>query len=111
MGGDKERRKERKEIDFSLEFHPEVEFDLQSGYDYYEKQRSGLGEEFLLSIEACINYLQRNPLHSPLVNSKTRRSLIKRFPYGVFYVLGTKQIFITAIVHLSRNPKIWKRRK
>jgi len=33
---------------------PEAEFDIGDAYGWYEERRSGLGEEFLSCIDACI---------------------------------------------------------
>ncbi|MDB5284243.1 MAG: addiction module toxin RelE [Bacteroidota bacterium] len=110
MGRNKGADQEKREVKYSLEFHPDVEFDLQEAYDYYEEQRGGLGDELLLSIEASIEYITRQPGHFAIVSSHTRRCITKRFPFGVFYFIEGGKIFITAVLHLSRNPKIWKNR-
>ena len=33
---------------------PEADLDIAEAYAWYENQRTGLGEEFLSSIDACI---------------------------------------------------------
>jgi hypothetical protein len=48
---------------FSVVFNSNVEADLTDNYDYYELQLPGLGSDFLLSVEATLNYIQREPLH------------------------------------------------
>lgn len=40
---------------------PEAEQDLDEAYAWYEKQRVGLGEEFLTSVDACIEFICRFP--------------------------------------------------
>ena len=40
---------------------PEAEQDLADAYAWYERQRSGLGEEFLGCVDACIEALTRSP--------------------------------------------------
>lgn len=48
---------------YSIVFNQNVEADLADSYDYYEIQLPGLGSEFLLSVEAGINAISRDPLH------------------------------------------------
>ena len=40
MGRNKEGAEEKKAIIFPFEFHPDVEFDLQDAYDFYEERRA-----------------------------------------------------------------------
>jgi len=41
---------------------PKVEQDVQEAYNWYELQVQGLGEDFLLSVDAAINAILRKPL-------------------------------------------------
>ena len=96
---------------YSIVFGSVVESDLTETYDYYETQIEGLGSEFLLAVEATINSVKRNPLHFQKVYKNKRKANLKRFPFGVFYVLSTEYIIILAVIHLTRDPKTWKSRK
>ncbi len=60
---------------------PEVERDLSEAYDWYECRRTGLGEEFLSCVDACILAVCRNPAIHALVYANYRRALVRRFPY------------------------------
>jgi plasmid stabilization system protein ParE len=42
-------------------FTPEADDDVAASYDWYESQEPGLGEDFLRSVEACVNGIQRHP--------------------------------------------------
>ena len=64
---------------------PEAELDIAEAYVWYERRRIGLGEEFLSSVDACMEGIRRQPEMCPLVYETYRRSLIRRFPYAVFY--------------------------
>ena len=39
---------------------PEAERDASEAYTWYEQQESGLGEEFLRCVDACIRAIRRN---------------------------------------------------
>ena len=64
---------------------PEAEWDVAEAYVWYEGRRAGLGEEFLSSVDACLQSIRRLPEMYPVVHEAYRRSLIRRFPYAVFY--------------------------
>ncbi len=89
---------------------PEAEAELEEAFAWYEQQVAGLGEHFLLAIDATIDSIQRNPLQYPVVYNGIRRALTRRFPYQVFFVVEDMQISIIAIFHGMRNPTIWRNR-
>jgi len=90
--------------------HPEAELDLADAYEWYDEQRSGLGEELLLSIEVTLEAIRENPEQFPVVHKDVRRALIRRFPYGVFYLVEKEVVVVLAIFHARRDPKHWQSR-
>ena len=76
----------------------------------YEGRRAGLGEEFLSSVDACLESIRRRPEMYPVVHEGYRRSLIRRFPYAVFYELSEATVTIYAVFHTSRDPDKWRQR-
>jgi plasmid stabilization system protein ParE len=92
-----------------LIIRPEAERDLQDGYEWYETQGSGLGDQLAESVEAGVKFIKEFPLASPVVYKNVRRFLVKRFPYVIFYVVEADAVVVIAIFHCKRNPKVWKR--
>jgi len=89
---------------------PEAESDIKDAYEWYEAQRKGLGEGFLLCIEEALSRASRNPEIYSVVYKQVRRVLIHRFPFGVFFIEGEESISVLAVLHARRNPKTWKGR-
>ncbi len=89
---------------------PEAESDIKDAYQWYEAQRKGLGESFLLCIEEALSRASRNPDIYSIVHKNVRRVLIHRFPFGLFFIESEKSISILAVLHARRNPKMWKGR-
>ncbi|MBX2998399.1 MAG: type II toxin-antitoxin system RelE/ParE family toxin [Caldilineaceae bacterium] len=94
----------------SIVFRAAAEADLREAYQWYEAQREGLGESFLLSIEAASAAIQRSPEAYPVVHKHVRRALIRRFPFGIFYLVEPEQVVVIAVLHVRRDPKHWQRR-
>jgi plasmid stabilization system protein ParE len=88
---------------------PEAELDIAEAYVWYEGRRAGLGEEFLSSVDACLESIRRQPEMYPVVHEGYRRSLIRRFPYAVFYEPSATAT-IYAVFHTSRDPDKWRQR-
>src|SRR6185295_4650920 len=84
--------------------------DVRTAYLWYEEQRPGLGEEFLAALKDAEDFLATMPLACPLLHRNTRRILLKRFPYGLYFRLDQATVIVVACYHGSRNPEGWKRR-
>ncbi len=95
---------------YSITYLPEVEKDVQDIYDWYEEQHPGLGEDFLLSSDASLSSVERNPLAYQKVFKVVRKANTKRFPFGIFYIIDKDVITVLAVIHLSRHPRTWKKR-
>jgi plasmid stabilization system protein ParE len=73
---------------------PEAEQDIAEAYGWYERQRFGLGEEFLSRVDACIERVIRNPDGPKIVHENYRRILVRQFPYAVFYEHATDSVTV-----------------
>ena len=96
---------------FSVRLRKEAEEEIRAAFKWYEIQVKGLGHEFLLSVDACLSSLKREPEMYPAVHLEIRRALLKRFPFGVFYLIEDRSIIVLAVFHARRNPNVWKTRK
>lgn len=91
-----------------LVVEPEAEDDIQEIRRWYERQRPGLGGEFLSCVEAFLAQIQRMPELFPVVDEGSRRGRIRRFPYAVYYEVESDQITIQSVWHLRRAPGSWR---
>ena len=94
-----------------LLLRPAAAADLEGAFLWYEEQRPGLGDEFLAAVHATLDTIAESPHRFPVVHRDTRRALVRRFPYGVFYRFVDDTVFVVACFHASRDPKRWARRK
>ena len=89
---------------------PEAEDDLKEAFYWYEDKRTGLGYDFLLQVDAGINFIYRNPEIHSIEYKGTRKHLIKRFPYKIIYLVEEEKIIILAVLHGKRRPDLIKKR-
>ena len=89
---------------------PEAESDIAEALDWYEAKRAGLGIEFFIAVDNAFLAIQQCPLAFAKVHREVRRALVKRFPYGIYYVAGEKEISVLACFHAKRTSAGWKRR-
>ncbi|WP_084185077.1 type II toxin-antitoxin system RelE/ParE family toxin [Desulfonatronum thiodismutans] len=93
-----------------VRFRKEAETDIENASVWYEKQFLGLGHEFLDKIDESLDAIQNNPLMYPVVHRDTRRALIGKFPFAIYYRILDGFIIVVAVMHGSRNPLCWKER-
>ncbi|MEM6454878.1 MAG: type II toxin-antitoxin system RelE/ParE family toxin [Acidobacteriota bacterium] len=87
-----------------LRITDEAEQDLVEGARFYDTQSPGLGQYFLDTLFADIESLR---LHAG-VHARHfghHRLLSRRFPYAVFYKIGSDEaVEVRAILDCRRNP-------
>jgi plasmid stabilization system protein ParE len=97
-------------MEYSIFIRQEAESDLKEIYKWYESCQKGLGGDFKYCIEETINKLKQTPQTYPTVHKNIRRAFIRRFPFGIFYLVENNSIIVLAILHPRRDPRKWKER-
>jgi len=97
-------------VTYSLSIRKEAEADIAEAFQYYESCRENLGSDFVLCIEELLSRIKKNPGQCKTIYKNVRRALVKRFPYGVYYVNNQNQIVVIGVVHARKNPRHWQAR-
>jgi plasmid stabilization system protein ParE len=77
-----------------LVLRPQAEEELLGARDWYEEQRPGLGEAFATKAQG-----------------ETRRALVRRFPYAIYFHAMSDEIVVLAVIHSRRHPRHWQSRR
>jgi toxin ParE1/3/4 len=93
-----------------LRLTAEAKSDMRRIWAYYEKRRSGLGDEFLDDLGAAVRQVRELPAAQPVYWNGTRRVLLRRFPYGAAYRVSADDIVVLVIAHTSRSVRVWRGR-
>jgi plasmid stabilization system protein ParE len=83
---------------------PQAETDMATAATWYNQQSPGLGTDFLRAVDVCIAAVARNPAMFATVYRKVRRALLRRFPYGLFFVITGESVVVIACLHWKQNP-------
>ena len=94
----------------TVRLRPEAEADVSDAARWYESQRSGLGSVFLDEVLRTLSSISEYPDLYPRISGDVRRALIRRFPFGVFYVVDESEVVVLAVMHGRRAPARWKNR-
>ena len=93
-----------------IEFLPEAELEILNAFVWYECRRPGLGHEFLGALDAALVEATASPRGFPKVARRTRKALLRRFPYLVLYVVDESRILVLGVLHGHRDPDAWSDR-
>ncbi len=86
---------------------PAAAADIDEAFLWYERQQAGLGDEFLTAVQSALENIAAHPTRYPVVHRETRRVLVQRFPYGIFYrVYG--EVVVVVCMHGRRDPGRWR---
>jgi toxin ParE1/3/4 len=93
-----------------IEFLQPAQIEFLEAVVFYNNQSEGLGYEYAAEISRTLERIVRYPDAWPKISKRARRCRTNRFPYGLIYQVRADTILIIAVMHLSRNPEIWKSR-
>lgn len=77
---------------------------------YYNEAQPGLGERFTAAVEEAAARAARFPLSGLPSLAKTRRIIVKGFPFALFYRAESDDIVVFAVAHHARHPFYWQSR-
>jgi plasmid stabilization system protein ParE len=93
-------------------FESEARAELRQVVLWYEERTSGLGEEFLTEVEACLARVNQMPAACADVRGApdVRRALLQRFPYAIVFLAGDSAVKVLTVAHGRRRPLYWRAR-
>ena len=90
-------------------FRPEAEDEALEVRRWYEARREGLGNEFGAEVDEMVARIAEHPLAFGRVRGDTRRGVLQKFPYAIYFRETTTEIIVLAI-HGRQDPSRWQRR-
>ncbi len=98
---------------YKIQIDEEALLDIQNATNWYNDQLQGLGSRFQKQIKSQINSLKNDATLYSNRYGDVRCMVIKKFPFMVHYTINNKLLLVEvfAVIHTSRNPKIWEERR
>ena len=96
---------------YRLVAEPGADLDVAAAWQWYEDEQAGLGLEFLDELRATYDRIADGPFKYQDLRSGTRRALLRRFPYAVYFAVEGDVVVVLAVLHVSRDPAEWQRRR
>jgi toxin ParE1/3/4 len=96
---------------FRLIAESAADHDVVAAFDWYEGEKPGLGSEFLDELAVTYERIQDGPLRYEDLRGGIRRALLRRFPYAVYFAVERDLVVVVAVLHGTRDPAEWQRRR
>jgi toxin ParE1/3/4 len=84
--------------------------DVTFARDWYERECTGLGEQFVDSVVTTVGRIRSFPNAGFLVLPNVRRQFMARFPYVLYYRADDSDVLVVACLHVARGPEYRIRR-
>jgi plasmid stabilization system protein ParE len=88
-------------------FRPQAEDEVIEVRQWYEARRPGLGKDFAAAVDQVIERMLANPFAFPRAHAETRRAVLARFPYAVYFRNLDEEIVVLA-VHGRQHQSRWQ---
>jgi plasmid stabilization system protein ParE len=96
-------------VTHKVSFRPEAEAEALETRDWYEARQAGLGAAFRQALDDAIERIADNPLQFQRARGETRRAILRRFPYAVYFRVLGNDILVLA-VHGRQHQRRWQSR-
>ena len=93
-----------------VRFHPAARAGAQKRPRWYEERSPMSAAALAQEIDAAISQIAEAPMRYPVAQAGTRRLVLPRFPFSIFYRVGTTEIVIVSVAHHKRRPGYWRQR-
>lgn len=95
-----------------VSFHRLAALELKRAYRWYAKRSAFAAQRFQEAIAEALTQIEEGPEQWPKFRRFFRWLKTRRFPYVLYYeILDVEEIMIVAVVHGSRRPVYWLRRR
>ena len=88
-----------------LRYTDRAKDDVELAFAWYERQRRGLGFEFLDCVEIAVMSILENPEMHRNFYSSFRGCVIRRFPFSVFYTVEDTEIVVHSVFDNRQDPE------
>ena len=98
-------------MSLSIVLRRTAQLELQQASAWYEERQSGLGDDLGVEVQKVLDLIVDHPDRYPIAAGKIRQAPVSRFPYCVYYKVRADRLIVVGVVHNSRDPSIWQRRR
>jgi plasmid stabilization system protein ParE len=85
--------------------HPEAGREIEQARSWYDGISPALGNDFAQAAAEAIDLIRRHPRLYADIGDGLHRALLRRFPYQVYYRIGSGGINVLSVHHSHADPE------
>jgi plasmid stabilization system protein ParE len=93
-----------------VEFHAAAAREVEDAQAWYEERSVFAASAFLRELSTAVSRIREAPMRYPSDPHGTRRILLERFPFTLYYRTHGEVVSIVAVAHQKRRPGYWRPR-
>jgi plasmid stabilization system protein ParE len=93
-----------------VRLHPEARAELQEARRWYYERSPLSATVFAHAVDNAVSRIAEAPTRYSSAEHGTRKFVLQRFPFNIFYRLDETEIVIVAVAHQRRRPGYWAMR-
>ena len=91
---------------FTVRLRKKALADVSRIRTWYRKINPTLEDRFVRSLNEGLDRIEAHPFGYQVVYRNTRRVLLDKFPYSVYYLIQDASVIVLAVIHHKRNPEL-----
>ena len=93
-----------------IRLHADARAELREARKWYLDRSPLTAMAFAHTIDNAVSAIARAPSAYPPAEYGTRKLVLQRFPFNIFFRESEEEIVIIAVSHQKRRPGYWSRR-
>jgi plasmid stabilization system protein ParE len=93
------------DVTYAVRLRPEAIADVDRALAYYAAIRIELFLELEAEFDEHFEQLAERPLSFQAHNEATRRVFMRKFPYGIYYLIDKAEVIVLAVFHFADDPE------
>ncbi len=96
---------------YQIEITPIARAELVAESDYFERNKKGEGKAFAAVVRSRLKRIAFNPKLHAVVFLDVRKTVLKKYPFCLYYYIDGNNVVVISVFHTSRDPAIWQSRR
>ncbi len=89
---------------------PEAAEDVAEAWLWYWRQDPAVAGRFRMAFDEAADRVVEAPEEHQVIYRGTRRVILRRFPFGLYFRVHNDTLVVVACMHLRRAPSRWRAR-
>ena len=92
---------------FSISVSKRAIIHIEDAAEWFQNKQTGLEIRFLKEIDVVFQKIKNNPEQFQVRYKEVRVGFLKKFDFGIHYIIDKDIVHILAVFHASQSPDKW----